>query len=64
MKTSQQLVGTAWHEDLCCQTWIEPQPVDTIHDAETRATLVFDMLLTYLSSPAPGGLTFDGTFKV
>lgn len=54
MMTSQQLVGTAWHDDLCCQTWIEPQPVDTVRDAERRATLVFDMLLTYLAGSEPG----------
>lgn len=60
MMTSRQLVGTAWHDDLCCQTWIEPQTVDTVRDAERRATLVFDMLLTYLSGLEPV-VRVDGT---
>lgn len=60
MMTSQHLVGTAWHDDLCCHTWIEPQPADTVHDAERRATLVFDMLLTYLAGSEPV-VRFEGT---
>jgi hypothetical protein len=50
MMTSQQhVVAYVWHETVCHETIAEP--VDTIHHAERRATLMFDLLLTYLAEP-------------
>ncbi len=50
MKTSQHVVAYVWHETLSHESAIEPTPnTDTVCLAERRATLVFDLLLTYLA---------------
>ena len=50
MKTSQHVVAYVWHETLSHEPFTEPELMsDTVCDAERRATLVFDLLLTYLA---------------
>ena len=50
MKTSQHVVAYVWHETLCHEAFTESALIDdTVRDAERRATLMFDLLLTYLA---------------
>jgi hypothetical protein len=46
MMTSQHVVAYVWHETLCHEPALN---LDTVRDAERRATLMFDLLLTYLA---------------
>lgn len=51
MKTSQHSIVNVWDDALFREEFAEPAMViDTVRDAERRATMVFDLLLTYLSS--------------
>lgn len=47
MNKSQHVVAYVWNEALRQETVTET--IDTVRTAERRATLVFDLLLTYLS---------------
>jgi hypothetical protein len=50
MKTSQHAIGNVWDDASFREEFAEPAMViDTVRDAERRATMVFDLLLTYLS---------------
>ena len=50
MKTSQHSIGNVWDDASFREEFAEPaMVVDTVRDAERRATMVFDLLLTYLS---------------
>jgi len=52
MKTSQHVVAYVWQETFGHDAFAEPAvPVDTVRDAERRATVMFDLLLTYLAGP-------------
>jgi len=54
MKTSQHVVAYVWHETVCHEEFAETaMTVDTVRSAERRATLMFDLLLTYLAGPDP-----------
>lgn len=50
MKTYQQTIGNVWEDASFREEFAEPAMiVDTVRDAERRATMVFDLLLTYLT---------------
>ena len=50
MKTYQQTIGYVWEDASFREEFAEPAMiVDTVRDAERRATMVFDLLLTYLT---------------
>ncbi len=59
MKTSQHVVAYVWQETFGHDPFAEPAiAVDTVRAAERRATVMFDLLLTYLAGPestAPRG---------
>lgn len=50
MKTCEHAIGNVWEDASFREEFAEPAlVVDTVRDAERRATMVFDLLLTYLS---------------
>lgn len=52
MKTSQHVVAYVWQETFGHDSFAEPPiAVDTVRAAERRATVMFDLLLTYLAGP-------------
>lgn len=53
MKTNQHVVAYVWRETLSHESLTEPTiSQDSIQEAKHRATLMFDLLLTYLSGPS------------
>lgn len=53
MKTCEHAIRNVWEDASFREEFAEPAlVVDTVRDAERRATMVFDLLLTYLSETA------------